>query len=806
MISILSHIKSISVFCVLICLTCYPLRIAAQTDANAELRIQKFLQAGSQALLSNPTDGVRPVKQAQFIARNNELWEYELQADELLGDIYTRLSDFDIAVSLYSKAINIAETKKYDSKLIDLYYKLALVHAYLENTVEAFRFYELSKKAAQQINNKLMVMRALAGAAYTEIYYNKRTEKTNLHRIQAYYDSLTFQSNDHHLLASAANVLAGATYLVSKDFVRAELLYLEGIMHSNAVNDVWRVILIENNLTQMYIVSGKFDKAQKLIVKNLKLAEDLKSKLLIRNTLLLKATYHEKLGEYKAANEANKKAYNVNQLLLNEKVIRETQEAISLYRLEKAEKESELLKKTNELIELKAAAEIKFYQILSIFAFGAVLLFLIFYRQKRTQYLQIAEQAKTIEEQNKALQHLNESLISGKNELQRAKEELEKAYRTKSDFLSMVSHEVRTPLNVILGIAQHLQQEPLDANQKKNVQLLLQAGESLLFIINDLLDIGKIEAGKMELEVHTFSLRSLIENTCNAFEHRANDKGLKLITVFEPENLNLIVKADRLRLGQILNNLISNAIKFTESGFVTIQLSHIATYGDVGNFKICVQDTGIGIPKEKHSLIFQPFQQVGSSPSTRIGGTGLGLSITKKLVELMDGEITFESEANKGSKFCVNLYLPISNMQDTPYAHAEPDREILASLQGISVLIVDDLEANTLVINNFLEKWGIITDIAFTGRDAIEKAKTNKYHLILMDLHMPDMDGQTTTFELRKIEEYEDVPIIAITASALVVNKSLNEKDGINDYITKPFKAEDLLAKIVKHLVPLAKP
>jgi CheY-like chemotaxis protein len=172
----------------------------------------------------------------------------------------------------------------------------------------------------------------------------------------------------------------------------------------------------------------------------------------------------------------------------------------------------------------------------------------------------------------------------------------------------------------------------------------------------------------------------------------------------------------------------------------------------------------------------------------------------------MDGEITFESEANKGSKFCVNLYLPISNMQDTPYAHAEPDREILASLQGISVLIVDDLEANTLVINNFLEKWGIITDIAFTGRDAIEKAKTNKYHLILMDLHMPDMDGQTTTFELRKIEEYEDVPIIAITASALVVNKSLTEKDGINDYITKPFKAEDLLAKIVKHLVPLAKP
>lgn len=386
------------------------------------------------------------------------------------------------------------------------------------------------------------------------------------------------------------------------------------------------------------------------------------------------------------------------------------------------------------------------------------------------------------------------------SELRMAKEVAEKATQAKSDFLSMMSHEIRTPLNGIVGMTYLMHQEEVPPTIAENLKTLKFSIEHLQALINDILDFSKIEAGKVDLENTAFDLKQLVSNIKQAQQAKAAENGNRIRLMVDDDVPETLV-GDPLRLGQVLSNLVSNAIKFTKQGTITIELSLQNRIADVATVYISVQDTGIGIAPEKHKAIFEMFTQANSATTRTFGGTGLGLVITRKLLEMYGSTIQLESEEGKGAKFYFTIDLPIGTIRKQSF---NPVEAIDAhTLKGVHVLLVEDYPFNVQVAVKFLTKWGIEVDVAENGLVGLEKFQTNQYDLILMDLQMPVMDGYTATEKIRGLSK--DIPIIALTASATYSNKDRAMSIGINDYVTKPFNPTDLFQKIARYSNRVAK-
>ena len=379
-------------------------------------------------------------------------------------------------------------------------------------------------------------------------------------------------------------------------------------------------------------------------------------------------------------------------------------------------------------------------------------------------------------------------------ELDASERKVREAALVKENFMTNMSHEIRTPMNAILGFTNLLQRKELDSESKEYVETIQRSGESLLNIINDILDLSKIEAGMMPLESMPFSIRGMIDTIEKMFREKAREKNLQL-TGNVQENVPDILTGDATRLSQILVNLVGNAVKFTEKGVVSLSISSKPKSNKAIYLVIEISDTGIGIEKEKLSRIFERFNQAEDSITRKYGGTGLGLSIVNDLVILHNGNIQVESEKDKGTIFRITIPYLISA---EPYS-VSPSSEIVRPLSlftdKVHILVVEDNEINKNLVRHLFKEWQLSFDIVSNGEEAVSILQQRNYSMILMDIQMPVMDGYSATHEIRQKLRL-DIPIIAMTAHASTREQEKCLSHGMNGYISKPIREQELYRTI----------
>ena len=374
------------------------------------------------------------------------------------------------------------------------------------------------------------------------------------------------------------------------------------------------------------------------------------------------------------------------------------------------------------------------------------------------------------------------------------------ALQVKENFLANMSHEIRTPLNSILGFTNLLQRRDKDPDSAEFIEAIQKAGENLMAIINDILDLSKIEAGMMRIVKAPFSVRGLIHSIETLFKERVNEKGLQL-NCSVADNVPDTLVGDATRLTQILVNLIGNALKFSDGGMIEVQIDIVSANGSDMQLGVKVKDTGIGISNEKLDKIFERFNQAEDSITRNYGGTGLGLAIVKTLIDLQGGTIEVHSVPGKGTEFAFYMPYTIANEQINP----EPQLSTRALKEvvnpSLQILVVDDNVMNQSLMKHLLSQWGTSFIIVGNGLEALDALQTKTFDLVLMDIQMPKMDGYTTTRHIRE-ELKLDTPIIAMTAHAMAGEREKCLSNGMNDYISKPINEEHLFKMIVKFVGP----
>ncbi len=380
-------------------------------------------------------------------------------------------------------------------------------------------------------------------------------------------------------------------------------------------------------------------------------------------------------------------------------------------------------------------------------------------------------------------------------ELRRKRKSAERAAQLSAAFISMMSHEIRTPLNAILGVGHLLEATELTTRQRQLAHVLRSSSESLLALLNDILDLSKIEAGKVTLDERAFDLRWQVQEIVDNFQLQAQEKRLTLAVEID-ERLPRSLLGDPVKIGQVLTNLLSNALKFTAQGSVNLKLAVQEQSEETVVVELTITDTGIGIAKDRLPRVFEEFTQANGDIGRLYGGTGLGLTISQRLIEMHGSRITVASEPGKGTVFSFPLRLLI----------APPESEVAGELNataerwlhGMRVLVADDNAANLFVLSGLLRLWGVDLDVSTNGREAVERVREGSYDLVLMDLLMPELDGYAATRQIRAEPRFAHLPIFAISASDPVGQEGRLDAAGFTEFIGKPILPAVLFAKLAR--------
>ncbi|HSN47133.1 MAG TPA: ATP-binding protein [Flavobacterium sp.] len=596
--------------------------------------------------------------------------------------------------------------------------------------------------------------------------------KISIDKARSLYDSLEI-TNTVDLL----NLQSGIIHKAEGDSETASTIFSTiiakpdnpAILDSKA-EALYQIGLIEMARNRNNLALNYFNKALELNAKN----KNLEQKSAI---LLALSTVYEKMLDKNIAYTFLKQHSNLKEsiaLLDNEKLGVDDYEKF---------KESERLKEVAEINKdnIQQEKTSKFSKLISILAIALIsilsLLSLALYKNNiiRTQ-------------SNLLLEEKNKELVL-------AKEKAEKASNARSEFLSTVSHELRTPLNAINGIAHLLLKEKPKKSQMNYLESLQFSGNYLTNFINDILEINKIDSNKAQIEQINFNLKLLLDNVQNSLKELAPPNNNNFNLEIDSDIPDYLI-GDPTKLSQILMNLINNALKFTQDGEVTVITKLVSLEYKKASIYFEIKDNGIGIPEDKLESVFDSFSQGSVGINRKYGGTGLGLTIVKKLVAILGGEIKLESVVDKGSSFSFELLFKVSRKPLKIDRNLKPNKE--NNLKDKKILVVEDNKINQMVTKKMLENKGVLCEIVDNGEDAIEISKNNKFDLILMDVHLPGINGTIATNKIREFDT--TTPIIALTAISLNENRKMLLSYGMNDVITKPFVPENFYAIVSKHI------